>query len=173
MPRPETLSIEPDALRSVLALFPSGVVVVTAETASGCVGLTVQSFMALSLEPSLVLLSIARTSTSWPAIKDSGNLAINVLGAPHADVATAFARSGGPKFDSCDWHPGPTTGSPVLTAATAWIEAEIWQLYDGGDHEIVAARVVDMGVTDGDPSPLLFFKSKFSRLACEPGVAQQ
>ncbi|WP_166904054.1 flavin reductase family protein [Mycobacterium sp. DL440] len=165
MSQVETLSTDPTKLRSVLGCFPSGVVIVTGQTESECVGLTVQSFMALSLEPPLVLLSIARTSTSWPAIKANGRFGINVLGESAADLASEFARSGGPKFDSCEWHPGLMTGSPVLPGAIAWIEAEIWQLYDGGDHEIVAARVLDLGAVEGDSRPLLFFRSNFTRLA--------
>jgi flavin reductase (DIM6/NTAB) family NADH-FMN oxidoreductase RutF len=173
MSQADTLSVDPAELRSVLGHFPSGVVVVTGMTEAGCVGLTVQSFTALSMEPPLVLLSIARTSKSWPAIKAAGLIGINILGESHADLALAFARSGGSKFDSCNWRPGRATGSPVIADAIAWIEAEIWQLYDGGDHEIVAARIVDLGATEGDCPPLLFFQSKFARLAVGSGAALQ
>lgn len=173
MPQAGVLSIEPSELRAVLGRFASGVVIVTGQAEAGCAGLTVQSFMALSMEPPLVLLSIARTSTSWPAIKATGRVGINIIGEAHSDLALAFARSGGPKFESCDWRPGRVTGAPILAAAIAWVEAEIWQLYDGGDHEIVAARIVDIGAVEADSRPLLFFRSNFAGLHTGPGAVQQ
>lgn len=165
MPLAGALSIEPSALRAVLGRFASGVVIVTGQTDAGCAGLTVQSFMALSMDPPLVLLSIARTSTSWPAIKATGRVGINIVGEDHSDLALAFACSGGQKFESCDWRPGRVTGAPVLAGAIAWVEAEIWQLYDGGDHEIVTARIVDLGAVEEDSRPLLFFRSNFAALS--------
>jgi 3-hydroxy-9,10-secoandrosta-1,3,5(10)-triene-9,17-dione monooxygenase reductase component len=172
MSHTDTLSVDQADLRSVLGHFPSGVVVVTGMTEAGSVGLTVQSFMALSMDPPLVLLSIARTSKSWPVIKATGLIGINILSESHAELALAFARSGGPKFDSCNWRPGPATGSPLIADAIAWIEAEIWQVYDGGDHEIVAARIVELSALGAGCQPLLFFQSKFARLAGGSGVAE-
>jgi 3-hydroxy-9,10-secoandrosta-1,3,5(10)-triene-9,17-dione monooxygenase reductase component len=172
MTQPDTLSLDPAELRSVLGHFPSGVVIVTGMSDAGCVGLTVQSFMALSMEPPLVLLSIARTSKSWPAIKATGLIAINILSDSQAELALAFARSGGSKFESCAWNPGQATGSPRIADAIAWIEAEIWQVYDGGDHEIVAARIINLSSCAGDSRPLVFFQSKFARLASSTSVAE-
>jgi 3-hydroxy-9,10-secoandrosta-1,3,5(10)-triene-9,17-dione monooxygenase reductase component len=151
--------------RSVLGHFPTGVAIVTGMTkGGGAVGLTIQSFMALSLDPPMVLVSIDRGSTSWPAIAESGRFVVNILSAEQEDIAKSFARSGGSKFDGVEWAPGSLTGAPVIADCQAWVECHVWQVYDGGDHEIVAARVSDLGASDDPHShPLVFFRSKFAR----------
>ncbi|MCW1824423.1 MULTISPECIES: flavin reductase family protein [Mycolicibacterium] len=151
--------------RSVLGHFPTGVVVVTGMADGLPRGFTVQSFMALSLEPPLILLSIDRNSTSWPKIAAGTKFAVNVMAGHQQELALSFAKSGGPKFDGVEWYPGPMTAAPLLTGCQAWVECEIWQRYDGGDHEIIAARVLGLRAGD-DPSshPLLFLRSKFPQL---------
>ena len=150
--------------RNVLGRFPSGVVVVTGSTRGGPTGLTIQSFMALSLDPTLILVSIDRDSTSWPAISTTGQFAVNILADNQQALAVAFARSGGNKFHGVEFAPGPLTRSPLLHGCQAWIECEIWQSYEGGDHEIVTARVLGLRASE-DPKlhPLVFFRSKFPR----------
>ncbi|MGH7292825.1 MAG: flavin reductase family protein, partial [Myxococcota bacterium] len=128
--------------RSVLGHFPTGVAVVAGIAYDGGpVGLTIQSFMALSLDPPMVLVSIDRRSTSWPPIAEGGQFVVNVLSSQQEDIAKSFARSGGPKFDGVSWTPGASTGAPIITDCQAWVECRVWQIYDGGDHEIVAAQV--------------------------------
>lgn len=164
--------VDSATLRSVLGYFPTGVVVVTGLGGDGApAGLTAQSFMSLSVDPPLVLLSVARTSASWPVIAASGRLAVNVLSARQGELALAFARSGAAarKFDGVAWQGGPVTGAPLLDGAVAWIEAEVWQTYDGGDHEIVTARVLNLAAAPDSRHPLLFFRSGFSRLDASPG----
>lgn len=161
------------SLRAILGHFPTGVAVVTgAGDGSGPVGLTIQSFMALSLEPSLILVSIDRESTSWPAIAAGGHFAVNILAAGQQDIAVAFARSGGPKFDGIDWATGESSGAPLIAGCQAWVECVTWRTYDGGDHEIVAAQVLALRACDDPQShPLVFFRSKFPQLDREHWTA--
>ncbi len=151
--------------RSVLGQFPTGVAVVTGLDRDGVpVGLTIQSFMALSLDPAMVLVSIDRRSTSWPAIAESGQFVVNVLSTEQEGIAMSFARSGGPKFDGVEWTAATSTGAPVIVGSQAWVECQVWQTYDGGDHEIVAAHVASLGASaDPNSHPLVFFRSKFPR----------
>lgn len=162
-----TTDIAPEVsdFRSVLGHFPTGVAVVAGIAADGTpVGLTIQSFMALSLDPALVLVSIDRRSTSWPSIAETGRFVVNVLSSEQESIAKAFARSGGPKFDGVAWTPGACTGAPIIAGAQAWVECRVWQAYDGGDHEIVAANVAGLGaIADPNSHPLVFFRSKFPR----------
>src|SRR5689334_14661640 len=90
-------TIDDAEFRVVLSHFATGVVVVTGATPDGPAGLTCQSFSSLSLDPPLVLLSIARVSASWPRIRDTGRFAVNVLSSAQAGLSTAFAVSGGDK----------------------------------------------------------------------------
>lgn len=152
-----------DEYRRVLGLFPTGVVVVSGLSDGAPVGLTVQSFMALSLRPPMILLSVDRTSTTWPRIAATGKLAVNVMAADQADVALTFAKSGADKFAQIPWRPAALTGVPLIEGAQAWIEGEVACTYDGGDHVIITVDVLSLRAAP-DAQPLVFFRSAFRQL---------
>jgi 3-hydroxy-9,10-secoandrosta-1,3,5(10)-triene-9,17-dione monooxygenase reductase component len=155
-------SIDAARFREVLGHFASGVTVVTAQE-EGPVGFTCQAFAALSLEPPMVLLAPAKSSTSWPRIAAAGSFAVNILSADQEALARSFSVSGGDKFVGIGWKPGTVTGAPVLEGAIAWAECELEQIHDSGDHEIVTGRVVALGVGSG--LPLLFYRGGFGTLS--------
>jgi 3-hydroxy-9,10-secoandrosta-1,3,5(10)-triene-9,17-dione monooxygenase reductase component len=162
-PSPEVPRIvDPQVLREVLGHFASGVTVVTAVTADGPAGFTCQSFSSLSLDPPLVAFAPARTSQTWPALRSMGRFCVNVLAEGQHAVSQNFARSGGDKFAGVRWSPS-AHGSPVLDDVVAWIDGELWAEYDGGDHSIVVARVLDLGA-DPDRRPLLFHRGAYGLL---------
>ena len=151
--------------RQVLARFATGVVVVTGATEAGPAGLTCQSFSSLSLDPPLVLLSTARSSTTWPRIAATGRFAVNVLAGDQQDVSTRFAVSGGDKFAGLAWRPG-ALGNPLIDGAIAHVECDVHALHEGGDHEIVIGRVRAIeapGLDSG--SPLVYYRSRYRALA--------
>jgi 3-hydroxy-9,10-secoandrosta-1,3,5(10)-triene-9,17-dione monooxygenase reductase component len=136
--------VDPQVMREVLGHFASGVTVVTAVTDDGPTGFTCQSFSSLSLEPPLIAFAPARTSLTWPRLRAIGTFCVNVLAEGQDDVSQNFARSGADKFAGVRWSPS-AHGSPVLDDVVAWIDGELWAEYDGGDHSIVVARVLDLG----------------------------
>ncbi|OMC05249.1 hypothetical protein A5733_20045 [Mycobacterium sp. NS-7484] len=150
--------------RTVMGNFPTGVVVVSGLSDGIPVGLTVQSFMSLSLDPPMILLSVDRKSTSWPLISATGRFAVNVTAADQQGVALTFAKSGTDKFADMRWSPGPETGVPLIEGCQAWVEAEVAATHDGGDHVIVTAHVLSMRTGDEQSEPLVFFRSKFRQL---------
>lgn len=152
--------------KTVLGHFPTGVAIVTGAGRDGPVGLTVQSFMSVSLDPPLVLLSIDRRSTRWPQIAASENgLAINVLSESQRDLALTFARGSDCSFDDIEWTRGELTGAPILAGIQAWLECKVWRTYDGGDHEIAVASVLDLCAgADETAHPLIFLRSRFPKL---------
>lgn len=154
--------------RGVLARFASGIVVVTGSTPHGPAGLTCQSFSSLSLDPPLVLVGTARTSSTWPRIAATGRFAVNVLAADQQDVSARFAVSGGDKFAGQAWRAG-ALGNPLLDGAIAHVECDLHAVHDGGDHEIVVGRVRALdapGLADGrEAAPLLYFRSGYRTLA--------
>jgi flavin reductase (DIM6/NTAB) family NADH-FMN oxidoreductase RutF len=154
--------VDPEVMREVLGHFASGVTVVTAVTADGPSGFTCQSFSSLSLDPPLVAFAPARTSQTWPALRAIGRFCVNVLAEGQDAVSRNFARSGVDKFDGVRWAPS-AHGSPVLDGVVAWIDGELWAEYDGGDHSIVVARVLDLGA---EPArrPLLFHRGSYGLL---------
>ena len=154
--------VDPQLMRDVLGHFASGVTVVTALTADGPAGFTCQSFSSLSLEPPLVAFAPARTSQTWPALRAIGRFCVNVLAEGQDAVSQNFAQSGGDKFAAVRWSPS-AHGSPVLNDVVAWIDGELWAEYDGGDHSIVVARVLDLGA-DPERRPLLYHRGAYGLL---------
>ena len=151
--------VDPGVMRDVLGHFVSGVTVVTAMAADGPVGFTCQSFSSLSLDPPLVAFAPARTSTTWPRLRSAGRFCVNVLAEEQSDLSRQFARSGADKYAGVGWAPSPH-GSPMIEGVVAWIDSELWAEYDGGDHTIVVARVLDLGA-DASRAPLLFHRGAY------------
>lgn len=155
---------KPDArrFRDTLGRFCTGVVIAT-----GCVngkpaGFAAQSFSSVSLDPPLVLLCPAKTSTSWPKLRESGSFCINILAAGQKPVCDVFAQSGIDKFAALDWHPG-VTGSPVLDGVLAYVDCDLHAEHDAGDHTVVLGHVRDVRILDPEGSPLLFFRGAYGR----------
>lgn len=175
LPRPELRAVRPDErapvdqgeFRRVLGNFASGVTVITAPDADGDgpAGFACQSFASLSLDPPLVVFMVGRTSTSWPRIARAGVFCVNILGADQADLCQKFARRGTDKFAGVEWEPAPSTGSPRLRNAPAWIDCAIHAVHTGGDHLIVIGRVEDLGCAQAAEGrePLLFHEGRFGR----------
>lgn len=129
------------SLRAVMASFPTGVTVVASLTEAGHpVGLTVNSFTSVSLEPPLVLVCIAHGSSSHDPIVAAGGFAVSVLSAGQIEVAQRFAAwpSEG-RFDEVDWSAAPS-GHPVIEGASAWLDCSIREVLTAGDHSILLGR---------------------------------
>jgi 3-hydroxy-9,10-secoandrosta-1,3,5(10)-triene-9,17-dione monooxygenase reductase component len=168
MSTPESSYVDESTMRSVLGHFPTGVVIVTATDDSGPVGMTVQSFLSLSMDPPLALLSVAKTSVSWPRIASGGRFLVNVLAEHQSGLARQFAQSGTDKFAGIGYTSDVTDGGPRLDGATAWVDCRTEMQYDGGDHTIVVARVLSARVSPHEHhalAPLVFHRSGFPRLS--------
>ena len=149
--------------RQVLGHHPTGVTVITAMADDEPVGLAVGSFSSVSLEPPLVGFFATHTSSTWPKIRDAGTFCVNVLGEDQEEVCRRFAMSGGDKFAGLGWSPS-ALGSPLLDGALAWIDCDLDQVVDAGDHVLVLGAVRDLGVGH-DGGPLVFFRGGYGRFA--------
>ena len=152
--------IDPGLFRSTLSQFCTGVVVATGCLDGEPAGFAAQSFSSLSLDPPLVALFPAKTSTSWPRLRDSGSFCINILSAGQKSVCDVFAQSGIEKFAELDWHSG-VTGSPVLEGVLAYVDCDLEVEHDAGDHTIAVGRVRDVRTMVDGVSPLLFFQGSY------------
>ena len=158
---PVTSASTPGVLRTVLGSFCSGVTVVTAADDEP-LGFTCQSFTSLSLDPPLVALCPARTSVTWPRIRDVGRFCVNVLADDQEELSQRFAHSGDGKYAGLSWAPAPS-GAPMLDGTIAWIDCTLRAEYDGGDHTVVIGEVRDLSALPGR-NPLLFYGSDYHRL---------
>jgi flavin reductase (DIM6/NTAB) family NADH-FMN oxidoreductase RutF len=147
--------------RQVLGHFPTGVVVVTALAEGLAVGLSVNSFTAVSLEPPLVAFCAALRSGTWAAIRPAGAFCVNMLAEDQEAVARVFATPGADRFRNVGWVPSPS-GAPRLQGALAWIDCDIDAIHPGGDHEICVGRVRALEVERED-GPLVFYRGGYGR----------
>jgi 3-hydroxy-9,10-secoandrosta-1,3,5(10)-triene-9,17-dione monooxygenase reductase component len=152
------VAVEAGDFRAVLGHFASGVVLVTGMHDGHPAGYTGQSFFSLSLDPPLVAVAPGKSSTSWPRVSSSGSICINVLASDQEGLARKFAQSGADKFAGVGWRPA-ANGAPRLDGALAWIDCQIEQTYEAGDHWLVTARVIEMDYSAGEP--LLFYRGGF------------
>jgi len=146
-----------------MAHVPTSVAVVAAVVEGGAKGLSVGTFVPVSLEPPLVGFFVANTSKSWPAINASGSFCVSVLGHDQADLSSRFAVSEADKFDGVEWRPAPS-GNPVLVGVVAFVDCDIERVVETGDHMLVLGRVLDMGVEAGQ-TPLVHHRSSYGRVA--------
>lgn len=158
-------------LRNALGCFATGVCVLTAMSKDGVpVGLTLNSFTSVSLEPPLVLACIARTVSSLSTIEASDHFAINVLQSNQQDVSTIFATRVEDRFSKVTWTAG-TNGTPIISDALASVECSRHAVHDGGDHIILVAHV-DRANFDPGQKPLLYFRGNYRNLDVKPAESE-
>lgn len=149
--------------RSMLGQFATGVAIITTVDDGGAqLGVTCNSFTSVSLDPPLILWSIAKSSLSGPAFTDGKAFAVNVLEASQEDLAMRFAKTGADKFAGVSWHEG-LEGVPLLGGCVAYMECRVDARYPGGDHEIIVGaveRYVNLAL-----DPLLFHSGEFRRFS--------
>lgn len=146
--------------RDTLSQFCTGVVIATGCLDGEPAGFAAQSFTALSLDPPLVALAPAKTSSSWPKLRASGHFCINVLGHDQKAVCDLFAQTGIDKFGALEWTPG-VTGSPILEGVLAYVDCELVEEHEAGDHTIAVGRVKALEIHDEVRGPLLFFRGGY------------
>jgi flavin reductase (DIM6/NTAB) family NADH-FMN oxidoreductase RutF len=147
-------AVDAVTLRTVLGRFATGVTIVTCLDERGApVGLTANSFNAVSLDPPLVLWALRRASPSLTAFLAARHFAINILAESQVDLSRRFAASIGEKFDEGQWSRGDH-GVPVLGGATAVLQCELHGAQDAGDHTLFMGRVAR--VADIATPPLVF-----------------
>jgi 3-hydroxy-9,10-secoandrosta-1,3,5(10)-triene-9,17-dione monooxygenase reductase component len=152
------------ALRSALGRFTTGVTIITCRgTAGERIGLTANSFNALSLAPPLVLWSLRRESPNLAAFEAATHFAVNVLAEAQVDLSRRFAAPLGDesKFDEGSWSAG-LGGAPVLAGCTAVFECERVAVHDGGDHRLFIGRVLRLA--DIATAPLVFQGGRYHML---------
>src|SRR5687768_8832909 len=157
-------------LRSALGVFPTGIVVVTACGAGGPLGMTMNSFISVSLQPPLILFSVDRRSAGLVAWERASGYAVNVLASDQQDLSTRFARALTDKWRDVAYRSG-LHGAPLLDGALACFECTRHGTFDGGDHVVFLARVERLTYANDDAQPLVFYRGRYTSLAA--GLAAQ
>lgn len=149
--------------REALGRFATGVTVVTAEGSLGPLGMTVNSFTSVSLEPPLVLWCAATGSARHAAFVAADHWAVHVLGADQVDLCLRFTR-GGAGFEGLP-ELRNEDGVPILPAAAARFDCRALACHPGGDHSILVGEVRQVTIAGPADLPLVFAAGRFCELA--------
>lgn len=155
------------ALRTGLGMFATGVTIVTAFDADRPVGITVNSFASVSLDPPLILWSVSRDATCASAFAKGRRFCVHVLAAGQEMLALRFARTGDDKFADLDWT-SSTHGTPLLPGCIAEFHCSVNACHAGGDHTIIVGRVDAWLAREGHA--LVFHRGRFLGLPGAPEV---
>lgn len=152
-------NIDLNEYRRALGCFATGVAVVTAVDENGeKAGITINSFNSVSLQPPLVLWSIAKDAQSFETFVTAEHFAVNVLAMHQRNVCEQFAVRGANKFNGLDCSEG-IAGVPILPEYSAVFECRAEHRYDGGDHTILVGRVLKF--EDRRTDPLIFYRGHY------------
>ncbi len=152
------------AFRNALGSFPTGVAVVTTvSSAAQHMGITVNSFTSVSLDPPLVLWCMDKKSDRFQAFTGAPCYTINILGTDHQEVSSRLAKRGEHSLEGVALEP-TELGPPALAQSLAVFECESEQVHDAGDHVILVGRVVRFHRHEAG-APLVFFQGKYGALA--------
>lgn len=153
---------DPRFLRQALGRFATGVTIITCRDGAGePVGLTANSFNALSLDPPLVLWSLRTESPSLVAFRSAPHFAVNVLGEAQVELSRRFASAHPDKFSDGQWSDG-LGGVPVLAGCAAVFECEGFDQREVGDHWLFVGRV--RHALEAPIAPLLFQSGRYHLL---------
>lgn len=157
------MTFDPKAFRQALGCFPTGVAVVTACGEAADIGITVNSFSSVSLDPPLVMWCIDRRSDRFNAFVKADRFTISILGTKHQEVSSRLARQGEHSLENIELVK-TDSGPPALADALAVFECEPHAVHEGGDHAILVGRVTCFFRQDAG-EPLVFFRGKYGALA--------
>jgi 3-hydroxy-9,10-secoandrosta-1,3,5(10)-triene-9,17-dione monooxygenase reductase component len=159
-------AVDPALFRQALGTFATGVTVVTTSGPAGeDIGLTANSFNSVSLDPPMILWSLARASLSLAAFKAAEHFAVHILGEDQENISSRFARRGEDKFAGVELERGPSA-IPMLTNYAARFVCRTAYQYEGGDHIIFVGEVVEFD--QSARAPLVFHGGQYGQLT-RPG----
>jgi flavin reductase (DIM6/NTAB) family NADH-FMN oxidoreductase RutF/pimeloyl-ACP methyl ester carboxylesterase len=150
-------------LRDAMGCFATGITIVTSCAPDGTpIGLTANSFTSVSLDPPLLLVSIANNAGSAAALKEASHFVVNVLQTGQQPASNRFAGKGEDRFAATAWQAGEA-GMPLLDGSLGSFECKRHAIHDGGDHFLLVGEVV-RAQFEPRRDPLLYFRGKYRRL---------
>jgi flavin reductase (DIM6/NTAB) family NADH-FMN oxidoreductase RutF len=152
------------AFRDALGCFPTGVAVVTATGDDSDLGITVNSFTSVSLDPPLVLWCIDRRSRRYPLFAAATGFTVSILGSGHKEVSSRLAKQGEHNLEGIALT-ATELGPPALADALAVFECARETVWESGDHAVLIGRVLRFARHDNAGAPLVYFRGKYGALA--------
>ena len=138
-------------LRKTLGKYSTGVTVVTSiDNYGNPIGMTVNSFTSVSLQPALVLWCIDKKQPSYNSFMNAEGYAVNILSKAQNDLCHKFASQLDDKFENVDWKKSEN-GFPLVKNSLAWLDCKKWNYYSGGDHQILVGEVTSFDTCELEP----------------------
>jgi flavin reductase (DIM6/NTAB) family NADH-FMN oxidoreductase RutF len=148
-------------LRKVYGAHPSGVTAVAALADGRPTGIAASSFVPVSLDPPLVSVCVAHTSSTWPALRGLSRIGISVLAADQEWLSRQLGGPASGRFENVAWR-STGEGAVFVEGAVAWFDCTIERQVPAGDHDIVLFAVQALGAVHD--APLVFHGSSYRRL---------
>ena len=160
--------VDPLLYRQVIGRFATGVTVVTVNVGGELRGMTANAVSSVSLEPTLLLVCVQQDGSLHPLLERAATFAVNILGEEQEELSVLFARRGelAEPMGGVPYRMAPG-GAPILEGALGWLECDLHDRFEAGDHTVFLGRVRELAVERADAAPLLFFGGAYHRLAPE------
>ncbi len=151
--------IDSGMFRQVMGAVPTCVTVVASIADEAPQAMVIGSFGSVSLDPPLVQFMPGKSSATWAHIEKARKFCVNVLTDAQVDVCNSFFKKDVDPFTTVEWTT-TDNGSPKIADCLAYMDCDIHEVVDGGDHWIVLGRIVEMGAAD-EGKPLVFFRGGY------------
>ena len=144
-------TLDTKLLKKTLGKYLTGVTIVTSTDYDGNpIGMTVNSFTSVSLQPSLVLWCIDKKQPSYNSFMNANGYAVNILSKDQNDLCYKFASQLDDKFENVNWKRSEN-GFPLVKNSLAWFDCKKWNYYSGGDHQILVGEVTSFDSFELEP----------------------
>ncbi len=151
------MAVTPADFKQTLARFLSGVTVVSVHADGTTHGMTASAFLSVSLDPPLVLVSVAASTRMHALLPAAGRFGVSILGADQEALSSHFAGYGAA---SPQWR--WDDGVPVLEGGIGWMRCTLHAAHEAGDHTLYLGRVEALSYTEGEP--LAYYRGKYRGL---------
>ena len=142
--------------KEALGNYPTGVTIVTMMSEDNIpLGLTVNSFASVSIDPLLILWSIDKRVSTYNHFTNSKKFAVHILAGDQSELCYLFAARDVDRFSNCEWETSEYK-LPILKNVAAILQCETYQTVEAGDHMIIIGKVID--ITGDNRAPLLYHK---------------
>jgi len=156
------MAMDKAQFRRTAGLFATGVTVVTTVWGDAMHGMTANSFTSVSLDPTLILISVENTAYLHELLPLSKIFAVSILSAEQEHLSRFFATAGHRgqgEFDGIETKHAET-GAPIIAGAMGYLDCRVVDAMPAGDHTVYLGEVVAMGV-DAVAKPLIFYRGKY------------
>lgn len=151
-----------ELFKQVMGNYPTGVTVVTTVTKEGApIGLTVNSFASVSLDPLLILWSIDKRVSTYEEFISTDKFAVHILAENQGDICSLFASKGIDRFANCKWNLS-NNQLPIIEDVSSVLQCKTFKTVDAGDHTILIGEIID--IQSEMKEPLLYYKRRFGKI---------